>query len=261
MLILIFIFLGLFTGLLGGLLGIGGGVITVPSLYYIFTWYGMPHVDIMHTSVATALAATTLTSMGSTWAQHRKKMIDGSILKLLVPGLVIGSILGAILSLFISNEALRIFFGAIAICCSVYFFFPRLPHFNIAPHPNRSLIGFGIVFGCLASLLGIGGGLFIIPTLLGYHVAMKRVIAVSSAGTLATALVGSIAYLIVAWNRSTIPHTVGYIEIPAFLAIGICSFLTTSLGVKLAHALHTDWIKRIFALVLCVTGFFMLFHS
>lgn len=254
MIILFFIIIGLVTGILAGLLGIGGGVITVPAMFYLFQYYHFPHEHLMHTSVATALAATFLTSLGSTLAHQKKKAVLPGVLKIIAPGLVVGCILGAVISSYLPSSALQILFGAMAIVFAIYFFFPKLPPLKIAPEPNYSLIGFGIAIGCLSSLLGIGGGIFMVPILLGYHVQIQNAVASSSAGTLVTAFVGSIVYLFIAEGQATLPDTIGYVDIPAFLAIGICSLLTTSWGCKLAHTLPPLLIKRIFAIALAVTG-------
>lgn len=258
MIFLLFAITGLFTGVIAGLLGIGGGVIAVPALYYIFLQFGHLEKDLMHVCIATSLASTFLTSIGSTWAHRDKAAIIKSILKIMAPGLVVGCILGVFFTYYLHSDSLRMIFGSMAIAFAMYFFFPKLPSLNIAPSPNKSLMIFGTFFGCLSSLLGIGGGIFMVPTLLGYHVSMKDVVAVSSAGTLITAFFGSIAFLIISWNRTPAPYTLGYIEIPAFLLIGLCSLLTTSLGVKLSQYLSSNLIKRIFALALAATGLAML---
>jgi hypothetical protein len=258
MLILFLIIIGLITGILAGLLGIGGGVITVPALYYLFHFYHFPNDHLMHTCIATALAATLLTSSGSTFSHHQKKALVFPVLKIIVPGLVVGCIAGALISSYLSSNALRIIFGTMSILFALYFFFPKLPPLHIAHQPNKSLALFGIIIGSLSSLLGVGGGIFMVPILLGYKVALKNTIASSSAGTLATAFAGTIAYLFIAHGHSSAPNTIGYIEIPAFLTIGICSLLTTSLGCKLAHTLPPVLIKRIFACALAITGIAMI---
>lgn len=254
MIILFFIVIGFVTGILAGLLGIGGGVITVPAMYYLFNYYHFPQEHLMHTCIATALAATLITSIGSTWSHHKKKAVLPNVLKQIVPGLIVGCLIGAAVSSYLSSATLRIIFGIMAILFSIYFFFPKLPPPNIAPHPNKSLIFFGILIGCASTLLGIGGGIFMVPLLLGYHVSVQNAIASSSAGTLATALAGTVLYLFIANGEKTVPDTIGYIDIPAFLSIGICSLITTSWGCKLAHTLSPFLIKRIFAIALMATG-------
>lgn len=213
----------------------------------------------MQICVATALATTLITSLGSTLSHHKKKTILPHVLKIVIPGLVAGCILGAICSTFLSSRSLQIFFGTISILFAIYFFFPKLPQLNIAPHPNKYLTLFGIAIGFLSSLLGVGGGMFLIPVFLGYHISLHNTVASSSASTLATALAGTIIYLLIGFDKSTIPYSVGYIYVPALLLMGFSSLFTTSLGVKLAHFLPPAVTKRIFSIVLVFTGLSMIF--
>jgi uncharacterized protein len=258
MLILLFIIIGLLAGILAGLLGIGGGVITVPAMFYIFRYFNFPHEHLMHTCIATALATTLMTSIGSTISHHIKRTILFSVLKYIVPGLILGCIFGALLSEILSNEFLQIFFGSMSILFAIYFFFPKLPKFEIANEPNKSLILFGLIIGCLSSLLGVGGGIFMVPILLGYNISLKNVVASSSAGTLATAFVGTIIYLFIAYGNPALPDSIGFVNIPAFLAIGISSLCTTSFGCKLSLTLKPELIKKIFAIALGITGLTMI---
>lgn len=256
---LLFIIIGLVTGILAGLLGIGGGIITVPSLFYLFHYMKTPPENVMQICVATALATTFMTSVGSTLSHHKRKTIIPSVLKIVIPGLLIGCILGAISSTFFTSQALQIFFGCISVLFAVYFFFPKLPQLNIAPKPNKYLMVFGVLIGCLSSLLGVGGGIFLVPILLGYHISIQNTVASSSASTLATAFIGTIIYLFIAYGKPTMPDTIGYIHIPAFFLMGLSSLFTTHIGVKLSHTLPPIITKRVFAVLLGLTGLSMLF--
>lgn len=259
LLIVLFILIGLTTGLLAGLLGIGGGVITVPALFFIFSFYHIQSTHLMHACVATALATTLITSLGSVWAHHKKQAILPSVLKITVPGLIVGCLLGVALSNVLSSKVLQLVFGLMMLCFSLYFFFPQLPQLNIAKRPNFSLALFALLIGILSSLLGIGGGIFMVPILLGYRVSLQNTVGSSSAGTLVTAGMGTIAYLLIAKGSSPLPHSIGFINIPAMLAIGISSICTTSLGCKLAHTLPQDLTKKVFAVIVAITGIAMLF--
>lgn len=261
MLFFLLIIIGLITGILAGLLGIGGGVITVPAMYYLFQYYDFPLDHLMHTCIATSLASTMLTSLGSTWSHHRKSSILYTALKMIVPGLVIGCVSGAAVSYFLSSNTLKAIFGIMAIVFAIYFFFPKLPQIKIANAPNQSLGLFGFVVGNLSSLLGVGGGIFMVPILLGYQMSLQSSVATSSASTLATALTGTLSYLVIAQGQVSGPDSFGYIQIPAFLTIGICSLATTSWGSKLAHTLPPTLIKKVFACALAATGVAMILGS
>jgi len=252
--ILIFLFFGAITGILAGMLGIGGGVITVPLLYFVLQYYPFPKEEVMHVAIATALATTFVTSCGATWSHHRRKAVLFHTLKWIVPGLAVGCIAGAILTLYLPNELLRYIFGVVVILLSVYFFFPKLPPLHIASQLNWTMGLWTLGVGCLSTLLGVGGGMFMVPILLGYQMHMKNAVAVSSVSTLVSALFGSIAFIVIAQNASPLPQSIGYINLPGFLTLGLSSLLTTAVGVKLAHTLPTSLIKRIFACALAITG-------
>src|SRR5579862_905587 len=108
------ILLGLVAGFLSGLLGIGGGVITVPALYYTFILQGHSEHP-MQIAVATSLAAVLITTSVATFVHMRNgKHIILPILGYLLPGLIIGCISGAELAHYLPTTKLRMIFGVVA---------------------------------------------------------------------------------------------------------------------------------------------------
>lgn len=259
LIIFLFVILGLVSGILGGLIGIGGGVVTVPILYYIFQYTGMLEDRIMQVAVSTSLASGFITSAVSTIFQMKKRAVLFAVVKMIVPGLVIGCIAGSVIAHYLPSFYLREIFGVVAFLLGIYFFFPKLPPLHISRSPNNSLSLFGLAIGCLSSMLGIGGGSLTFPILLGYQVPVKNSSATSSASTLVTTFVGTLTYLFIAWNKPELPETFGYVEIPAFIAVSIGAIVTTPYGVKLSHVLDVKLIKQIFGCSLSVIGITMLF--
>ncbi len=257
--IILFVILGLVSGLFAGLLGIGGGMVTVPALYYIFLYSDMMPDRIMQIAVGTSLAAAVVTSLMSTWIQTRKRAIHLSVLKLMIPALILGCIIGSIIAHFMPSKDLRWAFGIMALLMGFYFFFPKLPSLYIAKTPNRSLSILSLFIGVLSSMLGIGGGSMTFPILMGYQLPAKNASATSSAATLITTCIGSLVYLSIAWHSPNLPDTFGYIELPAFIAISIGSMITTPFGVKLSHVLQVSHIKQAFGVCLSLVGLSMLF--
>jgi len=256
--IVFFVILGLLSGLLGGLLGIGGGVITVPALFFLFHYTGMIEERVMQVAVSTSLAAAVITSAISTAAQWKLKAIQFNVFKLLIPGVLIGCVVGSLFGHYLSSYLLKQIFGAMAIVLGVYFLFPRLPSLYISSTPNKSLSFFGFLIGTLSSMLGIGGGAITFPILLGYHVPMKNSSATSSVTTLLTTFIGSMSYLAIAWQEPGLHQTFGYIEIPAFIAISAGSVITSPIGVRFSHILNVSLIKQILGGCLILTGVSML---
>lgn len=257
--VILYAALGLVSGLLGGLLGIGGGVITVPVLYYLFQYITPLPNHVMQVAVSTSLAAGFITSAVSTYVQLRKGAVQFSILKLLIPGLIFGCIAGAVAAHFLSSVWLREIFGCMALGLGLYFFFPRLPHLKISSEPNRSLSIFGLGIGALSTLLGIGGGSLTFPVLLGYRVEVKTASATSSAATLFTTFLGSVAFLLIAWHQPDLPNAFGYIDLRAFWIISAATVLTAPIGVHLSHTLNVRLIKQTFGACLALIGLTMLF--
>ena len=87
--------LGAATGFVAGLLGIGGGGIIVPFLTAIFAARGYPEQYIVHMAIATALATILFTSVSSVRTHHQHGAVLWRVVRILTPGIVLGSVLGA----------------------------------------------------------------------------------------------------------------------------------------------------------------------
>jgi uncharacterized membrane protein YfcA len=257
--IAIYVLLGLCSGFFAGLLGIGGGVITVPALYYILLWKGASAGGVMQTAIATSLASTMVATALSTLAHRRRGAIYYNVLGFLVPGLIIGCISGAQLVSLLPGDLLRIIFGCVILVIGIYFVIPNLQIPQIANRPNPLLFFFGLVIGHLSSFLGVGGGIFTVPLFYAFHIPSSNIAATSSAVTFTTTLTGTLTYLFMAWGAGPTSSTFGYIDPLAFLCISLGSFLSIRLGVKLAHHLPAPTVKRIFGGILGVTGIVMVF--
>lgn len=260
MILFYFIAMGIVSGLLGGLLGIGGGVVTVPALYFVFTTTHILSTEVMQIAVGTSLATGFITSSLATYIQYKKKAIHYPVAKFLLPGLFFGCMFGAVLGDYLSSEWLSRIFGTMAILLGLYFSIPRLPHPYIRARPDQTLSLFGILIGALSSMLGIGGGSIAFPVLLGYQVPVKNASATSSVSTFITTLFGTIAYLIIAKEHPPLPDSFGYIYLPAFFGISVGVLIATPIGVKLVHTLDTALVKRIFGCCLTFIGLYMLFY-
>ena len=109
--IAIYALTGIFAGLMGGMLGLGGGIIIVPVLHYIFTQQGFASPVVMHQAVTTSLATIIITSLFATYTHHQKKAVSWSIVNRIAPGVLLGACLGALVADSLSSNILRILFG------------------------------------------------------------------------------------------------------------------------------------------------------
>lgn len=235
-------------------------MVIVPSLYFFLTWaHPSGAASWMQTAVATSLAVTVVTTATAAWAHQGRGAIQGPYLKVMVPLLLAGSLMGAHTASQIDPGLLRAIFGTAALALSIYFGLPRASPPRLSRSPNILLAMLSMLVGFLSSLLGLGGGVFIMPLLLAYGVPISHAVATSTLSTLATALTGSIAFLILTWPQTDWPYFLGAVDVLGFFLIALGAIMPARWGASLAHSLPTSLIRRIFAVALGLTGAGMIF--
>ena len=258
---LIYLVTGAFVGFAAGLLGIGGGLIIVPVLTAVFTYY-LDTTHIVHLAIGTSLATILITSLSSVRAHHSLGAVRWDILQLMLAGVLLGAFLGGWGSQFFSSRSLGLIFGVLELFIALNMLLA------MKPHPNRDLPGLpgntfaGSIIGGLSSLVGIGGGTLTTPYLVWNNVSMHQAIATSAAISLPVAFAGTIGFLIGGMNADNLPpYATGYIYWPAFLGIIVTSVLTAPLGAKVAQRVPVKTLKRVFGVFLLLLATKMLFFS
>jgi hypothetical protein len=252
---LICLLLGSVVGFLAGLLGIGGGLIIVPALLYILPSVGISSVQLTHVAIATSLASIILTSMSSAAAHHKRGNIPWTLFKPILPGIVIGSLASAFVSEQIASDDLQQAFAIFVVLMAVQMAFPfkvktgsSLPNFAV-------LFIISILIALTAGLMGIGGGVLLVPFLSYCGLQMRQAVGFSSATGMLIAVSGTIGYIIAGFDVPNLPEgSVGYIYLPALIGIIISSMLCAPIGVKAASSWPTPVLKKIFACLLVVVG-------
>jgi|TARA_R110002126_G_scaffold77790_4_gene193787 uncharacterized membrane protein YfcA len=252
---LICLLLGSVVGFLAGLLGIGGGLIIVPALLYILPSVGISSVQLTHVAIATSLASIILTSMSSAAAHHKRGNIPWALFKPILPGIVIGSLASAFVSEQIASDDLQQAFAIFVVLMAVQMAFPfkvktgsSLPNFAV-------LFIISILIALTAGLMGIGGGVLLVPFLSYCGLQMRQAVGFSSATGMLIAVSGTIGYIIAGFDVPNLPEgSVGYIYLPALIGIIISSMLCAPIGVKAASSWPTPVLKKIFACLLVVVG-------
>lgn len=253
--------LGMFAGLVGGLLGLGGGILIVPALLFLFMWQGMPVDILMHLAVATSLFTIVFTSVSSSYAHHQHQAVLWPQVLLLTPGIIVGAIAGALIADHLSSDILRRIFGIfeIGVACQIGFSVKPAVLYRSLPGKPGMLFA-GSVIGTLSTILGIGGGTLTVPYLVWCHVDIRKAVATSSACGFPIALSGTAAMIMTGLDYNELPeHSIGYVYWPAALLILVTSVMFAPVGAKLAHAMPINTLKRIFAIVLACVGLRMLF--
>jgi len=261
--ILLYILTGAFAGFSAGLLGIGGGLIIVPVLYFIFSTQGYEQQHLMHIALATSLATIVITSISSTHAHQRKHAVLWPIVLLLAPGIALGAWLGASFATQLDSAILKPVFGIFEIFVALLMFsnYQSKQH-KLTIKTVNGLIG-GSIIGGISSIVGIGGGTLTVPFLHWHKINIKNAIATSAACGLPIAVFATASYIFNGWNitdesKKKKKTLVGYVHMQAFAVIATSSFLFAPLGAKLAHSISDVLLKKVFSIFLLLLGLKML---
>lgn len=259
LLFLVFAVVGAVAGVVAGLFGIGGGVVIVPVLIYTFAALEFPVSISTHLAVGTSLATIVITSSVSTWTHWQKQAVDVRLLKQLVPGVIIGAWLGGQVAALLAGNELQIAFALFLVFVAITLLVSVKE--NVFPLPGSMGVGFSaIVVGALSSLFGIGGGSITVPFLRLCGVAMARAVATSAALGIPIAVAGVTTYVFHGWKVSGLPSgSFGFVYLPAFLGMVICSAPASRAGAKLAHRLPAAKLQRAFGVLLLLIAAEMIF--
>jgi len=250
---------GLFAGFLAGYLGIGGGLLLVPALSWLFSQDpAIEHVAVQM-AVATSLATMLFTSMSSVLAHHKRGAIMWPLVRQMLPGLLLGAILGSYIADRIGNIALGNVFGVFALLVGLQMLLgSRQMGKRSLPGPlSTTATGFGI--GTISSMLGIGGGSMTVPWLLWHGQKVRHAIATAAACGYPIAVAGTLGFAILGESHSSTP-ALGYVHLQALAGVALFSVFGAPLGVAAIHRSSPLFAKRLFAVFLLVVAVKMFFQ-
>lgn len=257
---LIYIVVGVFSGFLAGLFGIGGGIIVVPALLSIFQDNAhIPSDTRMVFAVGTSLAIMFVASYVSIHAHRKVSDISWQVVRRLWPGIGLGVISGSALANYIPTAALKILFGLFLLAAS-WKMLVGGSHDGIKQKLPSTRLNFLItyVIGVLSGLLGIGGGILLVPYLTYSPVAPRKIPGITAACSLWIATIGIVVFMIVGDTNHAVPFTTGRIYWPAVFWVGIPSLIFAPLGVRVTTILPVKQLRYAFTLLLWITAFDLL---
>lgn len=257
--LLILLVAGAAVGVIAGLLGIGGGALIVPVLAFLFERRGVTSDVLMQCAIGTSLATIVFTSMASMRAHHRRGGIRWPVFRQLAPGIVAGTLAGAVIADALSGAALKLLFGIFLIIVAIEMARGATTDARRALPGRVGMTAAGGVIGVLSALFGIGGGAISVPFMTWCSVRPREAVATAAACGFPIAVAGTLGYIISGMNETGLPPmSIGYVVLPAFGAITLGSVLFAPLGVSLAHRISERWLRRIFALLLVALGLRMM---
>lgn len=248
--------------ILQGMVGIGTGIIVIPLLTFLLPHYGIAPDSAIHIALATSMAAIVVNSISALISHHKRGNVQWYLFRRIVFFSIVGACSGALIASCISGRGLENIFGIFMLMTAVYMLLKKpvvdtmesLPHISL---PKMATGGFSI--GFVASIIGAGGGILMIPFLHAQKLKMRFAVGTSTLIGLPVAIIGCITYILVGLTR--MPHsamTIGYLHWPAFLAISCAGMICAPLGARLATVVPATILQRVFAVCMTLVGLKML---
>jgi uncharacterized protein len=250
---------GAFIGFFAGLLGIGGGMMLVPILSAIFSAQQFAPDHVVHLALATGMASVIFTSSSSVRTHHAKGAVDWGIAKQLVWPMMLGAFVSSAASGLFEQRTLAMGFVVIVYGGAYQIWSGKKPQ-AAGGLPSLPLLWlFGVTVGFICGFVSAGGTFLTVPFMLYCGVAMHTAVGTGAALGIPVALLSTIGFMISGWNEPSLPEPhLGFVYLPALLALVVASVVTAPYGARLAHRLPVQTLKRIFALSLFLVATRML---
>jgi uncharacterized membrane protein YfcA len=261
---LLLVAVGTLSGFLAGLFGIGGGAILVPVFYECFRLAGVPLDVRMPLCVGTSLAVIIPTSISSYRAHHARGAIDKEILHTWWLPVLVGVITGSVIARYAPERLFKIVFVMVAYSAAVRMLSAN-ENWKIGDDlPKGPLMRFfGLCVGLLATLMGVGGGLFANLLMTFYGRPIHQGVATSAAIAVLVSIPGALGYIYAGWPAAAhypdvaalqAPLALGYVSLIGAILVMPTSLLTAPLGVRVAHALSKKTLERAYGTYLLIVG-------
>ena len=239
-------------GFMAGLFGIGGGLITVPILFYIFNSIGLDQAFIMHLAVGTSFSIIIPTSIISTMTHMKYKAVDLKIVKTFGLFVILGVILGTIFAANLKTANLILFFSVMTMFFAIIFLASKE---KINPKPKEINLFFRIILGFssgfLSAPMGIGGGIINTPILKMFGYPISTAIGSSAAIGFLIALIGALGFIITGnYLNIEAPLSIGFVNIPAFLIFVPITMFMAKIGAKTVHKVNRKLVGKLFGIFL-----------
>jgi uncharacterized protein len=261
--ILIYILLatGVAIGFISGLLGIGGGIIMTPVQLWLYNSQGWSTDIAVKIAFATSLAVIFPTAASGVWRHHRQGNINWQAAVTMGIFTAVGSFGGAWLAARLPGSSLKIAFGIMGLLISLRMLTVKISDAARPINQNRWLwILIALPVGVITGLLGIGGGVLVIPALvLLLKFRLREAAATSLAIMLFTSIGGIAGYIINGFQANDLPaYTIGYIFWPGWIALSVTSIIFAQLGAVAAHKIPGKILNYIFIALLVYVSLNML---
>ncbi len=249
-------------GFMAGLFGIGGGLITVPVLFYIFNLVQIDPSIIMHLAIGTSFSIIIPTSVSSVFTHMKYKAVDFDVVKTFGVFIILGVILGTVFAANLKTGGLILFFSIMTMIFSLFFLITKEKSNPIKRKINLPIkIVSGFISGFLSAPMGIGGGIINTPILKMFGYPINIAIGCSAAFGFLISLIGAIGFIISGYYLDIeAPLSIGFINIPAFLIFVPITTYMAKVGAKTVHKVNKNLIGKLFGIFLFLVSLRLFFE-
>jgi len=243
-------------GFMAGLFGIGGGLIMVPVLFYLYSFVGIDQTFIMHLALGTSFSIIIPTSIISTMTHMEFKAVDFNIVKTFGAFVVIGVVFGTIFAVSLKTSSLILLFSIMTMIFAIYFLMEKE---KINPMPRQINLIYrvtcGFLSGFLSAPMGIGGGVFNVPIFKIFGYSIQVAIGSSAAIGFLTAFTGAIGFAISgSYLNINVPLSLGFVNIPTFLIFVPITVLMAKIGARTVHKVNKNFLGKLFGIYLFIVA-------
>ena len=243
-------------GFMAGFFGIGGGLIMVPILYYIFIFLGIEKTFVMHLAIGTSFSIIIPNSIISTMTHMKFKAVDFNLVKTFGFFVVIGVLIGTIFAVNLKTTSLILFFSTMTMIFAIYFLIEKEKN-NIKPKKINLIYRLicGFLSGFLSAPMGIGGGVFNTPIFKIFGYPINIAIGTSAAIGFLIALIGCTGFVLSgSYLNINVPLSLGFVNIPTFLIFVPITTFMARIGAKTMHKVNRRIIGKIFGIYLFIVA-------
>src|SRR5690625_1320818 len=238
---------GFIGSFLSGMLGIGGSIVKYPMLLYIPPLFGLAAFTAHEVSGISAVQVL-FASIAGVWAYRKGGYLNKQLILYMGGAILIGSLMGSYGSSFLSEQAVNVVYGILALIAAVMMFVPKKQVDGVPLNEvtfNKPLAaGLALIVGIASGIVGAAGGFLLVPIMLTVlHIPTRMTIATSLAVTFISSIGGSVGKI-----------ATGQVDYwPAAIMI-VASLLAAPLGAKVGKRMNTRILQVILALLIAGTA-------
>lgn len=254
---------GAVVGIMAGLFGVGGGFLMVPAQFWALGLLGVDAETALLTAFGTSLAVVIPTAASGAWAHHCRQCVRWDAVRWMGLAAASASLAGSLLSTRLSGRPLELLLGFVLCVAAVQLLTQRASCDFGGDERALTPAGYlalGLPGGLLSGLLGIGGGIVLVPLMtLILRYPVRTAVGTSTPVILCAALGGVLGYALTAPAALiTLPGSFGYVNLPSAAALAIASVPMAQVGARLAHACPPRLLRTALAVVMVIVGLLMI---